>query len=91
MVMLFCGAVLFFALRKRLPLNRLPLAGLLIARLALSFVEAVLSAVENLFWTDLLNGLEHFICMITAAMLAVWCWRVLRMNRGSNESASQRI
>ena len=91
MVLLFCGAVLFFAIRKRVLLSRLQLAGLLISRLAVSFTEAVVSAVENIFWTDVLNSVEHLLSMITAVMLAVWCWRVLRMNRGSNESAGQPI
>ena len=76
-VMLLLGlGVLLFILGNRSNIRRIPSGGILTASLVMFLVGVVLTILEGFFLTDLLNVLEHLCYLVSAMLMALWCWQV---------------
>ena len=82
-VMLFIGvAVLIFILKYRSHLRRLPASNLLLAGYYTLLVGWGLTVLEEFFWENLLNYLEHLSYAGSSLLVLLWCWIVFGKRKG---------
>ena len=79
-LILFLG-VLFFILKNRPELNRLPALALLMGGFHMLVLAAALTIVEGFFWEAALNVLEHVCYAAGALLMAIWCGLVFTRRR----------
>lgn len=76
-VMLLLGVVgLIFVLRNRLDLKRLPESSILLSGFYVILAGWVLTILENFFWAEFLNILEHIFYASSSVLIAIWCWKI---------------
>ena len=76
LLILGLGVLIFFSvLRNRM--QDIPKPGCFYSAFAVLTAGWLLTVLEGLFWTDLLNLLEHVCYALSSILLAVWCWTVL--------------
>ncbi len=84
LVALLLGAgVLLFIYANRNQLQQLPSSNLFITAFLMFVASWVLTNLEDFFWTDPLNLLEHVSLASGGLVFAVWCWQVF--GRGEAE------
>lgn len=74
-VLLLGVGVLIFALTNRARLKHLPSPGLLLAGFCVLLLGGALTVLEGLFWSELLNALEHACYAGSAILVFVWVYR----------------
>ncbi len=75
-VFLLALIVLFFTLINRERLRQLPASELMVLAFHLFLASWLLTNLENFFWPDALNLLEHLTQASGAILIAIWSWRV---------------
>ncbi len=81
-VMLLIGlCVLVFIIKNRKSLKRLPAYGILIAAFYMLFATWFATILEDFFWEDFFNLLEHAGLALSSVLTAVWCWKAFTDRR----------
>ncbi len=75
-MVLLGGGVLIFTLTNRLRLKRIPEWKILISGFYFLRAGWTLTVLEGFFWKGTLNYLEHICYVVSAVIIAIWCWRV---------------
>jgi Na+/H+-dicarboxylate symporter len=75
MLLLGIGCMMFILTNKQ-KVKRIPVAKTLIAAFYMLLAGYVLTILEGLFWTEILNVLEHICYSASAILMAVWCWKI---------------
>ena len=71
------GTLLFILLN--LPrLAKIKSSRLLLGAYFVLFAASILTVLEGLFWSHLLNFLEHLCYLLSQIMVTLWCWKIYR-------------
>lgn len=68
---------MFFILNKKPQLERLPFAFLLLFSYYFLYTGWLLTVIEDFFWLNIINIIEHICYVFSSALLAFWCWNVV--------------
>lgn len=76
LVLLLLGiGILIFTAANRARLSDLPSRGLFLAAFHAMVFGWVLTVLEGIFWSDILNAGEHACYAASSLLIAAWCWQ----------------
>jgi len=76
-IMLLLGiGVLIFVLENRQKLKLVPASQILISGFCIILAGWILTVLEDFFWKDFFNFLEHLCYAASSLLMAAWCWKV---------------
>ena len=76
-VMLLLGmCVLFFTMKNRAGLKRLPARGIPMIAFHLLLATWIATVLEGFIWNTFFNLLEHAGLAASSVLTTVWCWKV---------------
>ena len=88
-VLLLLGIfVLVFVFANKRLFHYLPSSNILIAGFLMFFISWVLTNLESILLTDMLNLLEHLFQLTGAVFIFAWCWNVFSKEGAYVESHS---
>jgi hypothetical protein len=76
-----CGVGMF--LIANLPgLRKLPSYRIILASCTVFLLSWVVTNLEEIFYREFFNNIEHFLYSAGSVLLALWCWSVIFGHRG---------
>lgn len=69
---------MLFVLVNRPRVERLPASRVLVASFFILLGGWLMTILEDLFWEDFLNLMEHISYALSSVFIALWCWRVFQ-------------
>ena len=79
--MVITVAVLIFLLTQMRSLKLVPNRFLLLSAYGAIFLGSILTVVESILWTSILNIAEHASYALSAVLFSRWCWIALHTKR----------
>jgi hypothetical protein len=81
-ITLALGAIsLFFVGINRLQIKKVPFFALFILSYLIMISSWLITVLEDFFWSDFLNALEHAGYLLSSIILSIWCWKVAFQNK----------
>ena len=82
LMILGIGVLVFFT-GGRVRIKELPYWRTFLMAFAVLMIGWAFTVLEGFFWPYALNLLEHICYAVSSILLAVWCWRVFSVRKGS--------
>jgi hypothetical protein len=83
-VLLLQVAVLVLMLKNRDQIRRLPASAALIAAFCMLITASMLSIIEDFYWRDFFNLIQHICRAASAVTVAAWCLKAFGKAKGEN-------